>query len=92
MDGNWGITSNVPVTWQVALTENWASPEALANGPLTNDTVTGGARTVRPARASARNTAPNASTAAKPPSTSCAPAAASPSMTRGPCLLPSPRP
>lgn len=42
MNGNWNITCGQPVTWlYVAVTENYASPEALANGPLTNTTVTG---------------------------------------------------
>ena len=43
MTGNWGITSGSPgITWLlVAVTENRASREALLNGPLVNDTVTG---------------------------------------------------
>lgn len=45
MDGNWGTTTGFPVTWlHIAVTENQASQEALRNGPLTNETVTGGAR------------------------------------------------
>lgn len=43
--GNWGVTAAQPVEWlSVAVTENLASPEALANGPAVNDTVTGTAR------------------------------------------------
>ena len=39
--GNWGMTSAPRVEWlAVAVLENYASPEALANGPLTNETVT----------------------------------------------------
>ena len=46
--GNWGITSAPRIEWlSVAVVENYASPEALANGPLTNETVTGAARPVR---------------------------------------------
>jgi hypothetical protein len=43
MDGNWGVTAVSPrVEWLfVAVLENYASPEALRNGPLTNDAVTG---------------------------------------------------
>lgn len=46
MNGNWGVTAAwPPVQWlHVAVTENYASPEALANGPVTNETVTGRAR------------------------------------------------
>ena len=34
--GNWGITAGRHVEWlSVAVTENYASPEALANGPAT---------------------------------------------------------
>ena len=40
--GNWGVTSGPQVEWlHVTLAENYASPEALANGPAVNDTVTG---------------------------------------------------
>lgn len=40
--GNWGVTTGPPVEWlRVAVTENHATPEALANGPAVNDTVTG---------------------------------------------------
>jgi hypothetical protein len=43
--GNWGVTAVPHVEWlYVAVTENYASPEALANGPVVNDTVTGTAR------------------------------------------------
>lgn len=46
--GNWGITSVPRIEWlSVAVLENYASAEALANGPLTNETVTGTARPVR---------------------------------------------
>ena len=42
MNGNWGITSVLPVQWlYIAITRNDASSQALANGPLVNDTVTG---------------------------------------------------
>jgi hypothetical protein len=42
MTGNWGVTSCPPVLWlAVAVTENYATPEAIRNGPLVNDTVTG---------------------------------------------------
>ena len=46
MDGNWGITAaGGRVEWlSVIVLENYASPEALANGPLTNEPVTGTAR------------------------------------------------
>ena len=46
MNGNWGITDVWPrVEWlYIAVPENYASPEALRNGPLTNETVTGRAR------------------------------------------------
>ena len=46
--GNWGVTSGPRIEWlYIAVTENYASPEALLNGPLTNETVTGAARPVR---------------------------------------------
>ncbi len=46
--GNWGISCGPRVEWLcVAVTENYASPEALANHPGTNDTVTGTAAPVR---------------------------------------------
>ena len=49
--GSWGITAGPHVEWlSVAVTENYASPEALANGPATNDTVTGSAVSI-PTRA-----------------------------------------
>ena len=42
MTGNWGVTACLPVEWlSIAVLENYASPEALANGPIVNDTVTG---------------------------------------------------
>jgi hypothetical protein len=46
MDGNWGITSaGSCVEWLLlAVLENYASPEALANGPHVNEPVTGTAR------------------------------------------------
>jgi hypothetical protein len=48
MTGNWGITAACPVTWlYVAVTENQASPEALRNGPLVNEIVTGTAIALR---------------------------------------------
>ncbi len=40
--GNWGVTAAPQVEWlYAAVTENYASPEALASGPMVNDTVTG---------------------------------------------------
>ena len=46
--GNWGVTSGSQVEWlHVAVVENYASPEALANGPIVNDVVTGTARAAR---------------------------------------------
>jgi len=40
--GNWGVTAAPRVEWlHAAVTENYASPGALANGPMVNDTVTG---------------------------------------------------
>ena len=40
--GNWGVTVGPQVEWlSAAVLENYASPEALANGPVVNDTVTG---------------------------------------------------
>ncbi len=40
--GNWGATAVPHVEWlYVTVTENYASPGALASGPLVNDTVTG---------------------------------------------------
>ena len=40
--GNWGVTTGAQIEWlYVAVLENSTTPEALANGPLTNDTVTG---------------------------------------------------
>lgn len=42
LSGNWGVTSAPQVKWlTVAVLENYASPEALANGPISNETVTG---------------------------------------------------
>lgn len=44
MNGNWGVTAACPVEWlYVAVTQNSTSREALANGPVTNETVTGSA-------------------------------------------------
>jgi hypothetical protein len=49
--GNYGVTSATPIQWlHVAVIENYAGPEALANGPLVNDTVTGTAAPVRPGK------------------------------------------
>lgn len=49
--GNWGITAGPQVEWlSVAVLENRVSPEALANGPLVNETVTGTARARRRGR------------------------------------------
>ena len=46
--GNWGVTASPSVEWlYVAVLENYASPEALANGPVTNETVTGAAQAAR---------------------------------------------
>ncbi len=48
VSGNWGVTVGPRVEWLfVAVLENYASPEALANGPLVNDTVTGTAQAQR---------------------------------------------
>jgi len=53
--GNWGITSAPRIEWlSVAVMENYASPEALANGPIVNDTVTGAAQPVRLSRGPGR--------------------------------------
>lgn len=47
MTGNWSITAACTVEWTlIAVLENSAGREALANGPLVNDTVTGTARTL----------------------------------------------
>ena len=49
--GNWGVTAGPQVQWlSVAVTENYASPEALASGPIVNDTVTGTARASKQVR------------------------------------------
>jgi len=46
--GNWGVTAGAQIEWlYVAVLENSTTPEALANGPLVNDTVTGAAHMQR---------------------------------------------
>jgi hypothetical protein len=58
--GNWGVTATTPVEWlYVAVTENYATPGALASGPVVNDTVTGNARPVRQGKARGRDSGQN---------------------------------